>query len=417
MGRLSVAFVRSAGPGRHADGDGLYLLVKPSGARSWMLRVQVDGKRRDIGLGAVDLRRSSTPNEIEIPLLLRRRLSLQEAREKCYLLRNAAVAGLDPVLERDKERVKIPTFREAVEECHKALSPSWSARQGASFLASLKQHAYPHMGRKRVDQIDAADIISALAPIWTTLGDMPRKVRGRISTVLNFSHSKGWRPTEAPGRSVSAGLPKRKAGGNYAAMPYDDVPAFVSSLAAKADTMGRLALLFTILTAARSGEVRQALWSHIDLEKLLWHRPAHLMKGRVAHSVTLCVAAATVLKRARAQKIRDGEDVLIFPGASHSALSDMTLSKVMRDEKLPFTVHGFRSSFRDWAAEKVPEMPDAVAEAALAHLVPDKVERAYKRSNFLEMRRDLLDRWGRFAAGSISDKPAQLYRPRTSKPE
>jgi integrase len=204
------------------------------------------------------------------------------------------------------------------------------------------------------------------------------------------------------------GLGKLAASRNFAAMPYADVPKFVSELSAKSDTMGRLALLFAILTAARSGEVRNADWSHIDREKMLWTRPAALMKGRTSHIVTLSDAACEILSRAAALFAGDSEEPkvavkgLVF-SAGARPLSDMTLTKVMRDAKAPYTVHGFRSSFRDWAAEKMPEIPDAVAEAALAHVVSDKVVRAYKRTDFLEMRSKLLQAWGAYvfpAAGA-----------------
>jgi integrase len=221
------------------------------------------------------------------------------------------------------------------------------------------------------------------------------KVKGRVGQVLNYSHSKGWRPTEAPGRAVTMGLGKRAAATNLAAMPYTDVPVFVTTLNDKEDTVGRLALLFTILTAARSGEVRHARWSHIDAEGRLWNRPAELMKARTAHSITLSDEALAILKRA-AVLHEAKPDGLIFPSSKGSELSDMTLTKVMRDSQAPYTVHGFRSSFRDWAAEKRPDVPDAVAEAALAHAVPDKVVRAYKRAAFIEMRRELLSAWGKF---------------------
>ena len=223
---------------------------------------------------------------------------------------------------------------------------------------------------------------------------MARKVRQRIGMVLNFAHSKGWRAAEAPRKSVSMVLPKPVKGGNYAAMPYGEVPAFVASLNGKAEAMGRLALLFTILTAARSGEVRHARWSHIDLEQQLWHRPAELMKTRVAHTITLSDRAVAVLKRA--EPFRGGGDSLCFPSSKATPLSDMTLSKVLRDAALPYTVHGFRSSFRDWAAEEMSSLPDPVAEAALAHVVSDQVVAAYKRTTFIDMRRELLAAWGAF---------------------
>jgi integrase len=404
MGRLSVATVRNAKAGRHADGDGLYLLVKPTGGKSWLLRIQVDGRRRDIGLGTADVDARAGSDLIEIPLLHRKRLSLSEARDKCAALRKAAVAGLDPVQERDRDRRGIPNFEQVTEQTHAALKSGWAPRQQDAFLSSLKTHVFPTLGRRRVDQIAATDIQSVLEPIWTSKPDAARKVRQRIATVLNFAHTKGWRQAEAPLKSVSMALPKAPKGGNYAAMPYPDLPAFVASLKAQVESVGRLALLFTILTAARSGEVRHARWSHMDLQQKLWNRPAELMKGRVAHIVTLSDQAIDVLKRMKL--FCTAADGLCFPSARSLPLSDMTLSKIMRDARLPYTVHGFRSSFRDWAAEAMPDIPDPVAETALAHAVPDMVVAAYKRTNFIELRRTLLGAWGQHCTVSESCREA-----------
>ena len=397
MGRLSTLKVRNAKPGRHGDGEGLCLLVKPSGARSWLLRIQQDGKRRDIGLGSVDLsnrtsgeRRASD----DLPLLSRRLLTLQEAREKAAELRKFARAGRDPLIERDRERRKMPTFEEAAKACHQEMKAGWTQRQADTFLSSLRRHAFPKLGKLPVDRVEASDIRDMLAPIWSRYSDMSRKVKGRVGQVLNYSHSMGWRPTEAPGRSVTMGLGKRASSNNLAAMPYVDVPVFVVEVRSKEDTMGRLALLFAILTAARSGEVRNARWSHIDQDNKLWSRPAALMKARASHVVTLSEAAIGILQKAAALFPAQPEGLVFSTG--ERPLSDMTLTKVMRDADAPYTVHGFRSSFRDWSAEKMPEIPDAVAESALAHVIPDKVVRAYKRTDFLQMRIKLLHEWGAF---------------------
>lgn len=380
MGKLTVVGVRNAKPGRHADGLGLYLLVKPTLTKSWVLRLQVNKERRDLGLGSVT------------------DLTLVEAREEAARLRKVARAGGDPVSERDKDRRPVPPFRKAAEECHAELSKGWADKHAAAFLATLKEHAFPSLGNIRVDHIEASTIRDALAPIWIEKPVVARKVRQRIGTVLNFSKSKGWRATEAPTTSVTVGLSRQPKSKSFAAMPYVDVPAFFGDTSAKVDTIGRLALLLTITTAARSGEVRSARWSHIDLAQKVWRRPAELMKSREAHDVTLSPVAIEVLERAAAFRT-DNDDCLIFPGARGNPVSDMTLTKVMRDAKQPFTVHGFRSTFRDWAAEKMPTIPDAVAEAALAHAVPDATIAAYKRAKFMEMRRTLLDRWGEYLVG------------------
>lgn len=407
MYQLTALSIKNAKPGRHADGKGLYLLVKPTGARSWLLRVQVDGRRRDIGLGSFrDTPRKATGDSAgltTIPIWQRKVLTLSEAREKAELIRIAAKSGLDPIAERDRERRTIPTFKEAAEATHKALKGGWKEKGAQVFLRSLENHAYPSLGAQRVDAITAGDITAALGLIWMSKPDMARKVRQRISTVLNFSHSKGWRSTEAPSRSVTVGLPRQPKGGNYSAMPYIDAPAFVMRLHTDVPTVGKRALLFQILTAARPGEVRAACWDQIDFVRREWKRPATMMKASEAHVVTLNSAAIKLLESVSGDLERR-PGTLIFPGKGGVMMSDMTMSKVLRTAGLPFDVHGFRSSFRDWAAEKMPNIPDPVAEAALAHIVPDKVVRAYKRTTFLEMRKTLLDAWGDYLNGSAFDR-------------
>lgn len=407
MPKLTALTVKSAKPGRHADGEGLYLLVKPSGAKSWLLRIQVDGKRRDIGLGAVEVgvrtaHKSDDPTA-EVSILRRKVLTLSEAREKAGLLRAAAKAGLDPVAERDKERRSIPTFRKAAKEAHQALKGGWKEKGAKTFIASLENHAFKTIGDKRVDEITAGDITAALEPIWTSKPDMARKVRQRIGTVLNFAHGKGWRAAEAPGKSVTVGLPRQPKGGNYKAMPYARVPAFMRELREGAPTKGRQALMLHILTAARPGEVRRARWGQIDFDKADWNRPAEIMKGvhAPAHTVTLNSSAIALLKQIKGERDPDPEE-LVFPGQRGALISDMTMNKVMRTAKQPYDVHGFRSSFRDWAAEMMPEIPDPVAEAAISHIVSDKVIRAYKRTSFIEMRRKLLQAWGEYVGGAAN---------------
>jgi integrase len=353
MGRLSAIGVRNAKAGRHGDGDGLYLLVKSSGARSWMLRVQRDGKRRDIGLGSVAA------------------LNLAEAREKAAALRKHALNGRDPIAERDRDRRPIPTFKEAARAAHEDLKSGWAPKHAAAFISSLEDHVFGPLGARRVDTIDAAHVRDMLAPIWTQIPSMARKIRQRVGTVLNYAHAKGWRAHEAPMKSVTLGLAKQSSGRNFAAMPYGEVPGLVADIREKQQTTGRDALMFLILTAARSGEVRSARWSHIDLHAGNWNRPANLMKSRLAHTVTLSSPAIELLRRKLADSSPRPDD-LIFPARGNRQLSDMTISKVLKDASVPYTVHGFRSSFRDWAAEAMPQIPDPVAEAALAHVVPDR---------------------------------------------
>jgi integrase len=398
MGKLTVAFVKTAKPGRHGDGKGLCLIVKPSGGKSWVLRIQHNGKRQDIGLGSLDLsvRTPEQQRESEkLSILVRRDLTLAEARDKATELRKFAKSGRDPITERDRDRATTPDFKTAAEAAHTALKDGWEAKNAAAFLARLETHAYPLLGKVPVDEIDSGEIHEALKAIWMTKPAMARKVRQHIATVLNYAKSKNWRQSEAPSKSVSVGLPNQPEGGNFDAMPYAKVPAFVADLMSKPDTNGRLALLLVILAPARPGETRTARWKHIDLQKKEWNRPAEVMKNKKPHTVTLNAPAVALLRRLQQERSPKPDD-LLFPGRGGSPLSDMTLTAALKTAKQPYDAHGFRSSFRDWAAEKMPEIPDPVAEAALAHVVPDKVIRAYKRTQFVEMRRKLLEAWGGF---------------------
>lgn len=376
IAKLTALKVKHAKPGRHSDGDGLNLLVSKTGAKSWVLRIQVDGRRRDIGLGPVS------------------DYSLEEARDRAREVRKAARAGADPIATRDKREVTPPTFKEAANDCHEAKAPGWSDKNSASFLSSLDMHVHPKIGSLRIDSVTERDVAAVLSPIWLAKPAMSKKLRARIGLVLDYSKAQGWRSEGAPRQSLSALLAKQGEGGNFASMPYEDLPEFIDGVEAEVETMGRLALLFTILTAARNGEVREARWSQIDRKKGLWNRPADLMgKTGQPHSITLSPEALAVLDRAQ-QWRTDPKDCRIFYGKGGKRLSDMTIGKVVKPTG--FTVHGFRSTFRTWAAEKMPSIPEAVAEAALAHTIPDKVVRAYNRAKFLEMRRTLLDAWGSY---------------------
>lgn len=383
MPKLTVKEVDRAKHGRHGDGEGLYLLVAPTGGKSWMLRVVIDGKRRDIGLGSATV------------------LSLGEARDRSRELRKVTKMGGDLFAFRDKDRATIPTFDRAIKACREARKGKWTERHAQAFENSLEIYAVPRLGKMRVDSIDESDVLAVLSPIWSAKPAAARKVRQFIGSVLNFAKVKHWRKTGAPSEGLGELLPYQPNAGNFASMPYSAVPAFVEDLRIKPVTMGRLALLFTILTAARGGEVRTARWSHIDFEAKTWTRPASLMKKDRQHVVTLSSSAVAVLRQA--EKLRTTlADTLIFPGAGGKPLADMTLLKISKADGRGYSTHGFRSSFSTWAAEKMPTIPEAVVEEALAHLVRDQVVRAYRRAAFLDMRRTLLDAWGDFVDGKSS---------------
>lgn len=378
MGKLTALAVKAAtAPGRYQDGNGLMLVVKPSGARTWQVRLQADGKRRDFGLGSASI------------------VSLAEARDKADEIRKLLRSGVDPVAKKRADkfaRTSIPSFRAAAEATHEEHKGGWrNLKHREDWLSSLKAYVFPSLGGLRVDMIDAPIVRDVLLPIWLDKPETARRVRQRIKSVLGWAASKGYR-TAIDLSVMDAGLPKQpKRNSHFKAMRYEDVPAFVAKVKREPETIGRLALLFTIYTAARSGETRGATWEEIDLEAATWTIPGKRMKAGRDHTVPLSSSALAVLERAALlRKGKKGEPV--FPGKSRAPVSDMTITKVLRDMSICDTVHGFRSSFKDWASE-ASSFPDAVSEAALAHVDRDKTRAAYKRTVFLKMRVDLMAAW------------------------
>lgn len=383
MGKLTANEVKAAlgKPGTYQDGDGLFLKVDKRGGAAWRLRIQHEGKRRDIGLGSAKL------------------VTLAAARAKAAEARKAIREDKRDLIAEKREARAAVTFREAALALHEAHKHQWaSAKHGGQWLATLQTYAFPALGAKEVGAITAGHIISAIAGVWTAKPETGRRVRQRICTVLDYAHARGWRATEAPARALAAGkgLPKQAGGAHHPAMPYAEVPAFLTRLRASGGVWGRMALEFVILTAARSQEVRLATWDEFDTENGLWTVPAAHMKMKREHIVPLSPQALAVLKSAQAVRL-DGTD-LVFPGAGGGRMSDMTLLAVLRRMKEPTTVHGFRSSFRTWVAEKT-NFPGEAAEAALAHQNRNEVERAYQRGALLEKRRKLMEAWGAYCEG------------------
>ncbi|HEX5239285.1 MAG TPA: integrase arm-type DNA-binding domain-containing protein [Sphingomicrobium sp.] len=381
MGKLTAARLKSlTEPGRYSDGDGLFLVVKPTGGRNWVLRALCRGKRRDIGLG---------------PL---KSVDLADARDAAYQIRRQIAQGLDPIAERKRERQAIPTFRAAAKIVHDEHKAAWkNGKHQAQWLSTLETYAFPKLGDRLVSDIGAPDIRDVLAPIWLSKPETARRVRQRIGTVLDWACVKGFRTSEAPLRSLSKGLPRQpRKDRHFAAMNYADVPKFMQRLKER-ESIGRLALEAVILTAARSGEIRFARWRELDLDDGLWSIPADRMKMKRPHIVPLSPDVIQVFRRA--EKFRAQGTDIIFPGQKlKKPMSDMTLLKILRDMDAGVTVHGFRSAFRDWVAEQT-NYPGEVAEAALAHAIPNKVEAAYRRTDFLAKRRDLMREWARFCLG------------------
>lgn len=396
MGKLTQAHVKAAinKPGRHHDGDGLILFVRNSGQASWVARIQNDGTRRELGLGSL------------------RAVGLGEAREKASLVKAALVAGRDPHLALRPPKEMTRTFREAALGFleAKAADAKISDAKRKQNLSQLKTYAFPALGKLQVQSIDADMIAKCLRPIWTRKPETARKVRSLIIRTLRFARPDGALFIGTLGPAVADRLPAQPKRGNFEAMPYAELPAFMSRLADKGG-MGALALRAAILTAARSGEVRGATWGELDLEAAVWTVPAERMKARRAHRVPLSSAAVALFREAASIK-RAGTD-LIFPASSGKALSDMTLTKVLRDMDAPFTVYGFRSTFRDWAAEQT-SLPGEVAEAALAHVVPKAVEAAYRRTDFFDKRREIMESWSQFVSGGDA-ATILTFLPRTAR--
>jgi integrase len=386
-GKLTTADVDRAAPGRHFDGDGLYLEVRGLESKSWIYRYTLRGEERWHGLGSA------------------RDVSLAAARRKRDKARVQVREGLDLVAER--KRVKAAqklgngvTFRQAAESYIKAQQDgeAWSNRKhAAQWTATLVSYAYPFIGDLPVDVIERADIIHVLEPIWIAKAETARRVRGRIETIFDWCIARGDRTVnENPANRgpLIKGLPRQPRGqGHHAALPYSQIGAFILDLRRR-EGMAGLALEFTILTAARTGEVLGAKWTEINADRAVWTVPAERMKGRREHRVPLSRVALAVLERAR--QAGEGSE-FVFPNTGRGQpLSNMAMLKMMERMGMPdLTTHGFRSTFRDWAAEQTA-FPSEVAEAALAHTIGDKTEAAYRRGDLFEKRRALMQQWATF---------------------
>jgi integrase len=382
--RFSATAVRNLPPGRHADGNGLYLEVDESGARRWMLRTVVHGRRRCIGLGGASL------------------VTLAEAREKARELRKVAREGGDPIAARDKGKRRSVTFAEAARQVHaeQIVGVGKNGKHVDQWISTLEAYAFPVVGTKAVHTIDQADVLRILAPIWTEKPETARRVRQRIRTVLDWARTAGHRDGVNPVDGVESGLARqRRRVQHHEALPWAELPVLMPRIAA-AGGMGALALRFAILTAARSGEVRGAGQTEFDIEARTWTIPAGRMKMEREHRVPLSAAAVAVLKEALALGAANDEE-LVFPSARRGKpLSDMTLAAVLKRLDVPVTVHGFRSTFRDWAEERTGFTRE-VKEAALAHVVGDKAEAAYRRTDLFDKRRKLMDAWATFATAEL----------------
>jgi integrase len=382
-------------PGRHADGGNLYLSVSPNGGRRWIFLYRWGGKQIEMGLGSA------------------RDVSLARARELADAARAQLAEGANPLAARRAEAA-VPTFGEAADALVDDIASGFrNAKHLEQWRMTLKEYAAP-LREKSVADITTADVLAVLKPLWATKQETASRLRGRIERVLDAAKAKGHRNGENPARwrgHLDALLPKRHKlqRGHHAAMPYAEVPAFMARLAEFSGATP-LAFRFLVLTAARTGEVRGATWTEIDLDAKVWTVPAARMKAGRGHRVPLSDAALEVLTQAKALQDQPEGKAWLFPGAKEGKpLSIMALEMQLRRLKLEVTTHGFRSSFRDWAGEET-SFAREVAEGALAHVVGDEVERAYRRADALEKRRTLMEAWGRFITGAPDAKVLPMRR-------
>ncbi len=367
-------------PRRHGDGGGLYLSISKDGRRRWIFLYRRHGKLREMGLGAG------------------RDVSLAEVREKAATARKQVADGLDPVMERGRAKVAIPTFGEVADAFIAAMAPQFrNAKHIEQWRMTLEVYAAPLRG-KAIDEIVTEDILGVLRPIWQSKNETASRLRGRLERVLDSAKAQGHRSGENPAAwrgHLALLLPRRQKlqRGHHAAMPFTEVPAFVSQLRAR-NAMAARSFEFVILTAARTGEALGATWREIDAKSKVWTVPAARMKGGREHRVPLSPRTLSILTE-MAEFGCEPDDYL-FPSTKRGRpLSSMAMDMLLRRLNLDVTVHGFRSSFREWCGE-LSTYPREVAEAALAHVVGDATERAYRRGDALEKRRQLMEAWAAF---------------------
>jgi integrase len=376
--------------GLHPDGGNLYLQVGPSGSKSWLFRFMLKGRARGMGLG---------------PLA---DISLAGARSLAGVCRRQLHEGIDPIEARNAQRAaakldaaRSMTFRQCAEACIASYKAGWrSGKHGRQWAKTLETYAFPVFGDLPVQQVDVALVMKVLEPIWKTKTETASRIRGRIEAVLNWAKTRGYRSGENPAAwkgHLENLLPKRskvRKVKHHPALPYGEIGPFMAGLRAQEGVAAR-ALEFTILMAARSGEVRGARHVELDADALMWTIPGERMKSGREHRVPLSAPAQAIVIEMRKHTVDD----LVFPGhkAKRPLNEGVMLEVLDRMGYGHLTVHGFRSTFRDWAAEQTA-FPSEVVETALAHAVGDKVEAAYRRGDLLEKRRQLMEAWAAYCA-------------------
>ena len=363
-------------PGKYADGNNLYLHIDPSGARRWILRLTVGHRRRDMGLGNTMI------------------VSLEEARKLARLYRGIAKSGGDPFVERQKERGFKVTFIFCAQKVHELNRPTWKNEKFAlQWYSSLENHVFPKIGNIPVSQITSSDILGVLSPIWNNKSDTARKLKQRIRLVFKWARAKGYFQGDDPVELAEQALPKQlKSDDHHKSLEFEKLPEMISNLRkSKISLPTKLALEFTILSACRTSEVLNAKWEEIDLTKLIWSIPSERMKGGKVHQVPLTDRMTVILNDCK--KLKTNNDLLFPSEINGEALSNNTMRLALKKRlKIDATVHGMRSSFKDWASETT-NFANEVSEMALAHTISNKTELAYRRRTLIEKRRHLMQKW------------------------
>ncbi|WP_374593025.1 tyrosine-type recombinase/integrase [Sphingosinicella sp.] len=361
-------------PGFYGDGEGLYLKVDTNGKQRWVQRIVIQGKRRDIGLGPFP------------------RVSLAEAREAAWENRKHARQGRDPLAEKRSSQ-GILAFEQASRRIHERDALNWrNPKHAKQWLSTLEKYIFPFFGKKRMDLVTSADVREALDPIWQIRPETARRVRQRVNVVFEWAISNGWRQ-DNPVTAASRGLAKQvRTVKHMKSVSYTEVSKAIETvLSSEASQSTKLAMEFLILTATRSGETRGARWSEISTDKREWVIPAERMKAKRIHRVPLSERCIEILKEAESLRSEDSD--LVFPGTvKGKPLSDMTLSKLLKELRIDSVPHGFRTSFKVWAEEQT-NFPSRVSEEALAHVIKNKTEAAYARSDLFEKRQKLMTEW------------------------
>lgn len=387
--RLSARRIEAINkPGRYSDGDNLALQVGPGGGKSWLFCYMRERRGRQMGLGPLEL------------------VSLKEAREKAWDCRRLLLEGIDPIEHRNAQRaraLKSKTFKECAVACMAAHEAAWKhPRSAQQWQFSMETYVYPVMADLPVSSIETAHVLKCIEPIWKSKAVTASRVRGRIEDVLDWAKARGYRDGENPARwrgHLDKLLPaqrRSKTVRHHPALPWAEAPAFVAELRA-VDSVDARALEFLIMSAARTAEVLGATWDEIDLEAGVWSLPAERMKSRRPHRVPLASHAVELL---RGLPREVGSQHIFVGGRRGQALNADAMPRVLKSLRPDITVHGFRSTFRDWAAETTA-VPGDVVEMALAHAVSNQTEAAYRRGDLFEKRRKLMEAWAEYLAQPV----------------